>query len=189
MDPVSFFPLAIPLIPNCAIYLSRHRFPGVTKDIVDPERGLILYYFSLSLQFEFYMRQKYRTRHKVVSPFQMQILYKIYSRDVEMENIKCILVMQNYSKEYQTFSSRYFKSGSFLNRNQLLHFILCICFVNTTTKHSINKYVWTGCSLGKNECFLIYWLDHLNIQNTLCRCSGKAKTILDKPVCAMRSYG
>lgn len=64
-----FFPLAIPLIPNCAIYFSRHRFPGVIKGRVDPERGLILYYFSLSLQSEFYMKQKYRTRHKVVSTF------------------------------------------------------------------------------------------------------------------------
>lgn len=31
----------------------------------------------------------------------MQILYNIYSRDVEMENTKCILVMQKYSEEDQ----------------------------------------------------------------------------------------
>lgn len=56
----------------------------------------------------------------------MQILYKIYSRDVEMENTKCILLMQKYSEEDQFSPPSYFKSEPFLNRNQLHCFLLCL---------------------------------------------------------------
>jgi len=56
----------------------------------------------------------------------MQILYKIYSRDVEMDSTKCTLVTQSYSEEDQIFPSSYLKSGPFLNRSQLLCFIVSL---------------------------------------------------------------
>lgn len=41
----------------------------------------------------------------------MQIVYEIYSRDVEMEHTEGILVMKNHSEEDQIFPSNHFKSG------------------------------------------------------------------------------
>lgn len=80
----------------------------------------------------------------------MQILYKIYSKDLEIKNTKCVLVMQNDSEEDQIFPSIYSVFGPFSNRNQIVGFIVCIHFVGTATKYSINKYVWADCSLEKN---------------------------------------
>lgn len=71
----------------------------------------------------------------------MQILYKIYSRDVEMENTKCILVMQKYSEEDQFSPLATLNLSLFwVETNYTVSY--CVCFGTTTTKYTINNSVW-----------------------------------------------
>lgn len=163
---IFFYPLAILLIPNCAICSSC-----VSCDTLDPQRGLILYSFSVSLQFEFYMMQKWKTRQKVVYTYWIQILYKIYSRD----------------GEYKTYFSNTKLEWSRIGFSPLTTLSLGLSWTENNCSVSHDGFVWLiqlqsitlvstfqQVFTGENECFLICLLDHLGIPCCV-GYSGKAR--------------